>query len=154
MFDDSNSFVYFLSHIAQSVCKEKQELHNSSTLLTWVFYPPFSIYSSPVYPCVSHTFECPRSRYLSFLHRSEVKMTGINYLRTECLSYGLVFYNGKTTKNDVASFCNKHICINFILLTNGHTIRIFRGKYNVSPMIIFNIFCFPSISLLKSWHNN
>lgn len=39
------------------------QLIHTEPLLTRLFYPSFSIYSPPIYPCVSHTFGCLRSKH-------------------------------------------------------------------------------------------
>lgn len=153
MFDDSNSFLCFLSNY----------IIPARTSRSCTTHPHRAIADQGILPTFFHLFTshvCPIHLDVSGADTSpppsQIKSENYRFKASEdwVLSHGLLFSNGKTTKNDVAYFCTKHICINYVLLTNGHAIRIFRGKCNVSPMIIFNIFCFPSISLLKLWHNN
>lgn len=128
------------------------------------FWPPFfhhsiSIYSSHTHTCMPYTSHLYVPGIDTFPSPTDKKKKWKlkNIWGLSPFLYGLVFSNGKTTKNCTDYFCNKHTCINYILLTNVHAISIFRGKCNVSPTIIFNILCFPSIyldRLFKLWHNN
>lgn len=174
MFDESNHFLHFLSNnITQSICNGKWMLHNPprqqlgavppAVLPLDSSQPPFShhiisIYSSHICTCTSHMSHLDVSGIDIFPSPTDKKkewqlkiIWGLSPYLWTCLS------NGKTTKNDADYFSNKHICINYMPVTNGHAISIFRGKCNVSPMIILNILGFPSIyldRLFKLWHNN
>lgn len=133
------SFQWYFPQCRQGEAGAAQLIHPGC------FIPLFSIYSLLYILGVPHMW---MSQEQIFLPPPQIRRENDKYKISEdrVPSYALVFSNGKTTKNDVAYFCNKHICINYILLTNGHAIRILGGNVMFPPWSYLTYFVFhPSL---------